>query len=498
MTTDLAMVEVSAGLDEIRDKIIGHQQRILPVVRDGELAGVITRTDLLNSLVRYTTDTPGETQEPHSRLIHARTRNIANLMGERIPAPLRALLKTMGQVAHESQMEVYVVGGFVRDLFLYRANEDTDVVVEGNGIEFAKKLAKQVNARIHTHRKFGTAVVIFPDGFKVDVATARMEYYQSPAALPIIENSSIKLDLYRRDFTINTLAIHLNPGHFGILIDFFAGRRDIKEKAIRVLHNLSFVEDPTRAFRAIRFEQRFGFTIGRLTASLIQNAVKLDFFKRLSGRRVFAELRLILQEEDPVAALKRLEDFQLLGIIHPAIQLDEIVLKRLSRVKTVLAWHDLLFLDDSYMRWAVYFMALVGHCDAATTLEICMRLELAARYQELFVKARFKAEDSLNWLQWRKTANNVEIYTHLHGLKNELILYIMAATEERAVQQMVSLYYTKLRHIQPLLQGKDLQTMGIPPGPIYREILDAILEARLEGRITTRQEETALVKAYGG
>jgi len=496
MTTDLATVNEDAGLEEIRDKIIGHQQRVLPVLRQTEIVGVITRTDLLNSLVRYSTEHTANATQAHNRLIHARTRNIANLMGERLPAHLKELLKTMGKVAAENQMEIYVVGGFVRDLFLYRPNEDIDVVVEGDGIQFAKKMAGRVKARIHTHRKFGTAVVIWPDGFKVDVATARMEYYQSPAALPIIESSSIKLDLYRRDFTINTLAIHLNPGHFGTLIDFFAARRDIKEKAIRVLHNLSFVEDPTRAFRAIRFEQRFGFTIGRLTASLIKNAVKMDFFNRLSGRRVFTELRLILEEENPVNSLKRLADYNLLRIIHPAIHLDKTVLGRLTRVKSVLAWHDLLFLDDSYMRWSVYFMALMGHCDEATSMEICRRLELANRHRDLLVKERRKAERNLKWLQWRRPADNVEIYKKLHGLKNELILYMMAATEERSVQQMISLYYTKLRNINPLLRGRDLQTMGIPQGPIYREILDAILEARLQGRITTRDDEAALVKAY--
>ena len=233
------------------------------------------------------------------------------------------MLKSIGKVADDLGTPAYVLGGFVRDLFLYRPNEDIDIVIEGDGIAFARKFAKLEGARIYAYDKFGTAVIIYPGGFKIDVASARMEYYKFPAALPIVEMSSIKLDLFRRDFTINTLSICLNSEKFGTLIDFFMAQKDIKEKSIRVLQNLSFVEDPTRVFRAIRFEQRFGFSIGKLTSGLIQNAVKMDFFKRLSGKRVFAELRQILEEENPTPALIRLDEYDLLRVVHPSIELNK-------------------------------------------------------------------------------------------------------------------------------------------------------------------------------
>jgi tRNA nucleotidyltransferase (CCA-adding enzyme) len=197
-----------------------------------------------------------------------------------------------------------------------------------------------------------------------------------------------------------------------------------------------------------------------------------------------------------VAPLKRLEDYDLLRFIHPAIQLTPETIAQLNRVKTVLAWHDLLFLDDSYMRWAVYFMSLIDHCDGAISEAICKRLELASRYRDLLVKERFKAQQSLKWLLWRRPKDNIEIYNYLHGLNNELILYMMAARDERSVQQMISHFYTKLRHIRPVLKGRDLKAMGISPGPIYSEILDALLEARLVGRATTREDEVALVESY--
>ncbi|MGD2023864.1 MAG: CBS domain-containing protein, partial [Desulfobacterales bacterium] len=284
MTSELATVSPDADLSEVQEKIIDTKQRVLPVVDGAEIVGVITRTDLLNILGRQSKKAPEGFPDPLKEPVHARTRNVVKFLKERLSKRILNILKSAGEVADESGYGAYVVGGFVRDLFLYRTNEDVDIVVEGDGIAFARKYAEMAGARIHTYQKFGTAVIIFPDGFKIDVASARLEYYKFPAALPIVEMSSIKLDLYRRDFTINTLAIQLNPDKFGTLIDFFSARKDIKEKIIRVLHNLSFVEDPTRVFRAIRFEQRFGFTIGKLTDGLIDNAVSMNFFRGLSGR----------------------------------------------------------------------------------------------------------------------------------------------------------------------------------------------------------------------
>ncbi len=347
MTTEFATVSPEADLVEIQDKIIENKQRLLPVVAEGEVRGVITRTDLLDILVRQSARMSGRSQDPLQALGSARTRKIVKFMKERLSPGVIAVLNRIGEVADELGCGAYVVGGFVRDLFLYRGNEDLDVVIEGNGIAFAKEFGRITGARIHSHEKFGTAVILFPEGFKIDVASARMEYYKFPAALPEVERSSIKLDLYRRDFTINTLAIQLNPGRFGTLIDFFNALRDIKDKVIRVLHNLSLVEDPTRVFRAIRFEQRFGFTIGKLTSSLIENAISMDFFKRLSGRRVFTEIRLILEEENPIRAIIRLNDFGLLRVIHPAISLDKDLLQMFNSTRKVLSWNDLLFLERS-------------------------------------------------------------------------------------------------------------------------------------------------------
>ena len=496
MTTELVSVGPDAELVEIQEKIIENKQRILPVIDNGIITGVITRTDLLNILVGQSQLVSSNSTDPFKEPVHVRTRNVLKFMKERLSPRILDMLQVIGEKAYQLGCNAYVVGGFVRDLFLYRTNEDLDIVIEGDGIAFAKKYAKFVNARIHSYEKFGTAVIIFPDGFKIDVASARMEYYKFPAALPTVEMSSIKLDLFRRDFTVNTLAIQLKPDKFGLLIDFFSAQKDIKEKSIRVLHNLSFVEDPTRVFRAIRFEQRFDFSIGKLTSGLIENAVKMNFFKRLSGRRVFAELRQILEEKNPIDAIKRLNEYDLLSVVHPSIEFNNQMISMFNSVKKVLSWHDLLFLEEPYMRWAVYFLALTRHCDKKTADEICMRIELAPRYKTILCKERFEADRSMLWMEKSLPTKNSTIYKHLAVFRIELILYMMAATKHETVKRSISNYVTRLRYINTSVTGKDLKKMGLEPGPIYREILQAVLDAKLNGQLKTPNDELNFVKSY--
>ena len=489
MTTEVATVGPDADLSEIQEKIIENKQRVLPVIQNTDILGVITRTDLLNVLVRQSKKYPDGFPDPLKEPAHARLRNVVKLLKERLSARLFNMLKTIGEVADGLGYGAYVVGGFVRDLILYRLDEDIDIVIEGDGIAFAKKYARLEGARIHTHEKFGTAVIIFKDGYKIDVASARLEYYKFPAALPTIEMSSIKLDLYRRDFTINTLAIQLNSEKFGMLIDFFMAHKDIKEKIIRVLHNLSFVEDPTRVFRAIRFEQRYGFTIGKLTTGLIENAVNMNFFRGLAGRRVLTELKQILEEENPVPAIIRLNDFDLLKFIHPSIQFDKQLISILNSVKRVLAWHDLLFLDESYMKWVVYFLVLIHTCDLQYSEEICKRFELAPRYRRIFCEERFAAEKCVLDLARNLPLPNSRLYRKLIEFRTELILYMMAVTKQEKVKKAISHYFTNLRSVGVSIKGRDLQKMGIEPGPVYRQILQAALDAKLNGKLKTRKDE---------
>ena len=496
MTTDVQCVVPESDIFEIQEKIIENKQRVLPVIDKRMICGVITRTDLLNHLVRKSQLTADNMPDPIKNDIRARTRNVKKFLQERHSSRIMIVLKGIGETAGEMQLNAYAIGGFVRDLFLYRKNEDIDIVIEGEAIAFAKKYAEKVNARVHTYKKFGTAVVIFEDGFKIDIAAARMEYYRFPADLPTVEMSSLKLDLFRRDFTINTLAIHLNPEHFGTLIDFFIGLKDIKEKTIRVLHNLSFVEDPTRVFRAIRFEQRFDFTIGKLTEGLIKNAVKMEFFKRLSGRRVFNEIRSILEEESPTPAIIRMNDYNLLKVIHPSLVLDKNMIGLLDSAKKVIDWFDLLFLEESYMRWVVYFLILTRHADKKVSGELCKRLELPPRYSKIFCHDRFEADKCINWLEYNLPITSSILYKRLWEFRTELILYMMAASEKEKVKKAISHFFTKLRYIHTSIKGDDLIQMGLEPGPVFREIFEAIRDAKLDEKIRSREEELDFARQF--
>lgn len=494
MTTEVDTVSPIAPLSEIQEKIIGNKQRLLPVVEKGRVVGVITRTDLLNVLVSESARIPEFTADSKERGPHVRERNVTKFLTERLPEKIIELLKTVGKVADSLEYNAYAVGGFVRDIFLYQENLDIDVVIEGDGIEFARALAASLGGRVRAHEKFRTAVVILPDDLKIDVATARLEYYKSPGALPTVETGSIKLDLYRRDFTINTLAIKLNPRGFGAMIDFFGAQKDLKQKVIRVLHNLSFVEDPTRVFRAVRFEQRFGFKIGKLASALIENAVKMDFFRELSGRRLFSELRQILEEDKPVMALRRLNEYNLLKVIHPKIVYNPDLEALLHSVDKVLTWHHLLFLDEPCKQWMVYLLALTKSFDQEVARALCDRLELTQRYRNILINEKTKAEDRMGWMASQRILKSSDLYGKLHSFHPETLLYIMASATHKSVKRAVSNYITRLRSTKTFLGGNDLKEMGLEPGPVYREILTSLLDARLNGEVKTRADEVEFVR----
>jgi tRNA nucleotidyltransferase (CCA-adding enzyme) len=498
MTTGIDTVRPDAALPEIQDKIIGNKQRLLPVVENGRVVGVITRTDLLNTLVSERARIPEFQIDTKEWDAGVRKKRVTKFLSERLPGEIIELLKTVGTVADSLGYNAYAVGGFVRDIFLYQVNLDIDVVIEGDGIAFAKALSASLGGRVRAHEAFRTAVVILPNGRKIDVATARLEYYKSPAALPTVETGSIKLDLYRRDFTINTLAIRLNPDGFGTVIDFFGAQQDLKRKVIRVLHNLSFVEDPTRVFRAVRFEQRFGFQIGKLTSGLIENAVRMDFFRELSGRRLFSELRQILDEDKPIMALRRINQFNLLKVIHPHIVYDSAQEALLYSVEKVLTWYKLLYFEEPCQGWMVYLLAFMRSFDKGDAEALCNRLELIPRYRKILIPEKAKADDFLKSMAPSQMLKNSQVYRKLRPFHTETLLYIMASTTRDASKQAISNYMTQLRSIKTLLDGRYLKEKGVKPGPVYREILESLLDARLNGEVTTLLDEVEFVQKKWG
>lgn len=500
MVSDISCITSLASPTEVRQLMLERHQPLLPVVDEGKLLGVITRSDVLRMMHE---DLESKSQPIYRRQVAraaARSfqKNITSLLCERLSEEVQHILKLVGTVADELGYSAYVVGGLVRDLLLRAENLDIDIVVEQDGIGFARTLAKRVGGRYKAHKKFATAVVVFPDGFKIDVATARTEYYKYPAALPIVEQSSIKQDLYRRDFSINSLAIQLNQKEFGRLIDFFGGQQDLKNGVMRVLYSLSFVEDPSRMFRAIRFEQRFGFRIGKYSLNLIQHAVQRRLGDKLAGNRLWQELKMIFDEAEPVKSITRMGELALLQFIHPALKLNKKLIQLCRNIHTMIDWYNLLFLEQKTDNRLLYLLGITDQLTFDEATDTWKRLSLGQRHLNILKEARLQAPVILYELQRQYTPTPSQTYRLLKGISPEVLLYVMAKTPSEEVKRISSFYLTKLQHEVPEITGKELKGLGLKPGPLFKQILDAALDGKLDGRLKDRQAELEFARTTFG
>ena len=500
MTTEVATLPESGTLADIQKLIISHRQRLIPVVRGESLMGVITRTDLLGLLVNDPATLSTDLLRGDERPSVERTRNLANIMTQVLPRQTIVLLREIGEAAAQLHYNAYVAGGFVRDLLLRVRNTDIDIVIEGDGIRFARFLAEQHHGTVHTHEKFSTATVIFPDDTRIDVATARLEYYEHPAALPTVEHSSIKLDLYRRDFTINAMAVHLNPERFATLVDYFNCQNDLKERRIQVLHNLSFVEDPTRIFRAIRFEGRLDFTITRHTEKLIKNAVEMNLFNRASDPRFFHELKYILSESDPTTALRRMDSLKLFPFLwpdlRPNLKIDRRFLHFLTQAHGAISWFNLLYLPDKVEGWMVYLLAIFSRSRNRELSSFCQRFNLPPRQSRKLIEQKTEAERIGQEMQKHSHLEPSKIYWLLGELENEGLLYLMTIARKRYIQKAVSLYVSSLRQVTPFVDGEDLKATGYLPGPQFRVMLNHLIEMQLDDEVTDREQAFAFLRDH--
>ncbi|HOI08032.1 MAG TPA: CBS domain-containing protein [Deltaproteobacteria bacterium] len=488
MIRDIKVVEPDAPVWEIRTLIIDGNQRLLPVVENGTVIGVITRTDLMMVMHEKMAKTEGVELKP------PQTKNMRGLLEERLPREIFELLQQAGSLASTMGYNAYLVGGIVRDMLLRINNLDVDIVVEGDGIAFAREFCQAVGARCASHEKYKTAVVTLRDGTHIDVATARLEFYRAPGDFPVVEQSTLKLDLYRRDFTINTMAVSLNPQRFGELIDFFGAQRDIKEKRIRVLHALSFVEDPSRILRAVRFEQRYGFTLGKQTISLIHAAVRSGLLGSVSGRRISHEIRQMLGEEDPAKGLERLDDLGVLTAIHPDFRFTATVRDYFTRVRETLLWFSMLFTHEEFRSWFVYLLALVDQMKAKKIVDICRRLGITEDEIRGILASQERVQEILKGFVSARDLKPSDVVRMLEGASLEVILFAMSKTRSSAVKELISSYVTTWRSYRPPLNGKDLLAIGFTEGKYLGETLRLIRDKGLDGEIRDFKEAVGFAR----
>jgi tRNA nucleotidyltransferase (CCA-adding enzyme) len=492
MRTGRITVTPETGIADLQRLMIESGWGQIPVVDPAseEIIGIVTRTDLIKLW--------------GSPAAQSRREDIALRMESSLPAPLLATLRTAGEAAEALGYPLYAVGGFVRDLLLGRPNFDVDLVVEGNAIELAHRLAKAHGGRTRSHRRFGTAKWILPNvdansigelhtarngdlPASLDFVSARTEFYAEPTALPTVERGSIKLDLHRRDFSINTLAINLTPGRWGELLDFYGGERDLQEGLIRVLHTHSFVDDPTRILRAARFEQRFGFCIEQRTAELIGDAV--DLLDRVTPARVRHELELIFAESRPEQALRRLEELGVLDHIHPDLHVDDWIAVRFEKLRAALPIHSGELPADVDQ---LYFAIWTYRMEAMAFAQLDQRLNLM-RSTLAVLENLHELKDDVPRLQ-RPDLRPSEIYQILQPASAATRFLLPIITGSETVQAHFQRYEQTLRHVRPRTDGRDLKRMGLAPGPLYRQVLDVARGAWMDGAIQSEAEERALVE----
>ncbi len=416
----------------------------------------------------------------------------------RLPVRQLHLLRQIGRLADERYVSVYLVGGVVRDLLLKRENWDLDLTVEGNGIAFARQVADRYGAGLAVFERFATARLTFPDGLKMDIATTRRESYAQPAVLPTVQPASIEEDLYRRDFTINAMAMQLNPGQFGRLLDAYGGQRDLRARTIRVLHAGSFQDDPTRIFRAIRFEQRFGFRLERTTLRLLAQAASTNLIQQLSGPRLQNEILLLFAEHDPVRAIARLAQLKLLRFLHRRLCYTKTVKRVVTAAPKALAWWARRFQDSVIDRPIVYLMALSSESSPDVVAAMIRRLALSRVQAENMSAGGSRVDRALKRLTNKGTVRPSQVYRLLADLSDEALVLLLAKQVDMKRGVRLSLLkrhlvaYVKNKAVKTALTGRDLQAMGLQPGPQYKTILGKLLDARIDGMITTEADERAL------
>lgn len=407
--------------------------------------------------------------------------NYSQLLEKSLDAERLTLLQLVREKATERGLPLYIVGGSVRDLVLGRPLNDFDLTVEGDAIALARALASKQGGGVTAHLKFGTAKWFLPPPLKtghdtLDLISARSETYKHPAALPTVKMGSIEDDLRRRDFTINAMAIRLDGDHYGELRDDLNGVEDLQKGIIRVIHPGSFIDDPTRMYRAVRYENRYGFRVAEDTVALIPEA--RAFVEKLSAQRIRHELDLILDEANAVSMLARLDELDLLTPIHPA--LANFKQSNLANVKS-----DDPALQNRNSRWLLWLMHLTDQEIEFLNERLHFKADLLK-----ILRSAAVLETNLPALVGLKPSEAVVL---LEGYSLKALEVVSSATQDPEIKNILTKYLAEWWHTQPKTTGHDLKRRGVPPGPKYNEILRRLRAAWLDGEIKTEAEEKKML-----
>ncbi|MDD5019389.1 MAG: hypothetical protein PHH75_06025 [Candidatus Omnitrophica bacterium] len=421
-------------------------------------------------------------------------KNVLTQRLKTLPGPMADFIRQAGMLADEMGLPAYLVGGFVRDLLLGVGHFDVDLVVEGDGIRFARECARRLSMRLVAHGRFGTATLYGRAGFKADIASSRKESYEKPAALPTVSCGQIKDDLSRRDFTINAMAIGINQHSYGDIFDFYGGRDDLKNRVVRALHPLSFTDDPTRILRAVRFECRLAFRIEPATMAWMRCAAREGMLERVQKHRLRDELILIFKEHQPFGVLRRLHDFCGYGFISPGLTYRRAWMSAYAKIREAALWFEQNLphkrcLDIYVMSMCLFFSPLS-----------------LRRIGDAILAYAFHKGEGLRILSFKTHAGPVErqlskknlapshIYRLLEPLAYEVIVLIYALSTKAIIRKRIRDFLLIYHGTRLHVRGEDLAGLGSRPGPHFKKVLTGLLYAKVDGKVRDRQEELVLAK----
>ncbi len=462
MSKPVITVDPETPLSFIEQLFVEKDIGRVPVVKNGKILGIITRQDILKfHFMRNHLPLP--------------LGNIAILSEDLLKDSFWwEILQNIRNISSQLNVSIYAVGGFVRDLLLQYPNMDLDIVVEGDIKPFLDSLLGKLKGKIRVHEQFGTAEIILENGSKIDIASARQEYYEAPGALPQVEKSSFWLDLKRRDFTINTLALSLNPDRWLEIIDLYGGLEDLSRKELRILHNLSFIEDPSRILRGIRLEKRLNFNFEEKSFKLLKDAIEQGFLKKLSKERIKEEILLILKEPESEKVWKRLEELEALPYILPIRKLPsnfEEINKELRK-------------EEKLDQISLQILNLLREMEKEKAINWLKEYHFS-------YKIIFLVNNYFEYIDKKLDKKNLE---KIIELPLELILFMaLTAQDEKKSQILLKIKELKEKKL-PHLMGRDLINLGVKEGKIIGELLKNLFIGYLEGKIKNREEEIKFVQ----
>jgi len=479
MSPEVVSVSPQDSIFQVRNLMVEKDIGRIPVVKGGTLLGIITRSDILRTFH----------QQETFLLPRMRHINLSEKVFRHFRRRDLETLHLVGEAAHRMGVPCYLVGGVVRDIILGFPNDDLDIVVEGSAIEFSSRLQEMLGGKLVTYPPFGTALLFLTDGRRLDFATARQEFYTHPGAAPQVEHSTLRRDLFRRDFTINAMAISLNPEDWGYLIDYFNGLGDLEAGVIRVLHPLSLVEDPARTIRAVRFEQKFNFRIEPFTMSLLKQAVGEELPAKIKPDRFKEELGLLMKQPGHQRYLLRFYQLGLFPLLFPGcIWKSEYgkVYENLRKIMVRIPPRERL--DRLLLQLAPLFDDLRPMMLPSFAHRLALSRK-AVHKISAYLRERYHVMRLLTGAS--KPSQVVRI---LDRIPLECVYLLLARTEEGEDARKIERYLLEWRTLRPRTSGHDLKRMGIREGPIYATILDELKTARLDDLVRNKADERRLIK----